>query len=250
MNAILVVLVVLSALGLVAAQHQARKFYSEYEREQTGMHELEVEWGSSSSSKAPGPRMRASKRSPASAWHASTSRWHAGGGRGDEMKRAHGVTFNHNPLLDKGFAGVAATFRAAGAARLFGCAGRTGGLSAGVKDDFLQAKGASRYARVIEMPATRGRIMDRNGDVLAVSTPVKSVWAIPEDARLQPAQARRLAGLLDLDVRELNRKLASEKDFAYLKRQLPRRWRRRLQNSSCRASICSRNTVATIPVVR
>ncbi|MBX3687437.1 MAG: cell division protein FtsL [Rhodocyclaceae bacterium] len=45
MNAILVLLVVLSALGLVAAQHQARKFYSEYEREQTGMHELEVEWG-------------------------------------------------------------------------------------------------------------------------------------------------------------------------------------------------------------
>ncbi len=41
----MVVLVVLSALGLVAAQHQARKLYSEYEREQTGMHELDVEWG-------------------------------------------------------------------------------------------------------------------------------------------------------------------------------------------------------------
>lgn len=137
------------------------------------------------------------------------------------MKRAHGVTFNHNPLLDKGLPVWRPRFVLLA---LLGCSvaliGRAAYLQ-GVKDDFLQAKGASRYARVIEMPATRGRIMDRNGDVLAVSTPVKSVWAIPEDARLQPAQARRLAGLLDLDVRELNRKLASEKDFAYLKRQLP-----------------------------
>ena len=71
------------------------------------------------------------------------------------------------------------------------------------------------------MSATRGRILDRHGDVLAVSTPVKSVWAIPEDARLSPAQARQLAPLLDMDVRELNRKLAAEKDFVFLKRQIP-----------------------------
>jgi cell division protein FtsI (penicillin-binding protein 3) len=35
---------------------------------------------------------------------------------------------------------------------------------------------------VIELSATRGRITDRSGDMLAVSTPVKSIWAIPEDA--------------------------------------------------------------------
>jgi len=87
--------------------------------------------------------------------------------------------------------------------------------------DFLQKKGESRYERVIEMSATRGRILDRHGDVLAISTPVKAVWAIPEDARLSPAQSRQLAGLLEMDVRELNRKLASEKDFVFLKRQIP-----------------------------
>jgi cell division protein FtsI (penicillin-binding protein 3) len=87
--------------------------------------------------------------------------------------------------------------------------------------DFLQKKGESRYERVIELSATRGRIFDRHGDVLAISTPVKAVWAIPEDARLSPAQSRQLAALLEMDVRELNRKLASERDFVFLKRQIP-----------------------------
>jgi cell division protein FtsI (penicillin-binding protein 3) len=89
-----------------------------------------------------------------------------------------------------------------------------------MRNDFLQQKGESRYSRVIELSATRGRITDRHGDVLAISTPVKSVWAIPEDARLSPAQARQLASLLDMDIRELNRKLATESDFVYLKRQI------------------------------
>jgi cell division protein FtsI (penicillin-binding protein 3) len=91
----------------------------------------------------------------------------------------------------------------------------------GIHNDFLQKKGESRYERVIEIPATRGRITDRNGDVLAVSTPVKSVWAIPEDAQLAPAQMRDLARLLDMDVRELSRRLGADKDFVFLKRQIP-----------------------------
>ena len=89
------------------------------------------------------------------------------------------------------------------------------------QNDFLQKKGESRYERVIEISATRGRILDRHGDVLAVSTPVKAIWAIPEDARLAPAQARELAALLEMDVRELNRKLASDRDFVFVKRQIP-----------------------------
>ncbi|MBA3902948.1 MAG: cell division protein [Rhodocyclaceae bacterium] len=90
-----------------------------------------------------------------------------------------------------------------------------------VRNDFLQQKGESRYSRVIELSATRGRIADRQGDVLAVSTPVKSLWAIPEDARLTPTQARELAALLEMDVRELNRKLAAEHEFVFIKRQIP-----------------------------
>ena len=91
----------------------------------------------------------------------------------------------------------------------------------GFNNEFLGDKGRARFERVIDISATRGRITDRNGDVLAVSTPVRSIWAIPEDARLAPAQVRSLAALLEMDVREINTKLASERDFVYVKRQLP-----------------------------
>jgi cell division protein FtsI (penicillin-binding protein 3) len=88
-------------------------------------------------------------------------------------------------------------------------------------NEFLGDKGRARFERVIDISATRGRITDRHGDVLAVSTPVRSIWAIPEDVELTPAQARDLAALLEIDVREINRKLATERDFVYVKRQLP-----------------------------
>jgi len=92
----------------------------------------------------------------------------------------------------------------------------------GFQNDFLRQKGESRYERVIEISATRGRIVDRHGDVLAMSTPVKSVWAIPEDAKaLTPHQSRELARLLEMDVRELNAKLAADRDFVYVRRQVP-----------------------------
>ncbi len=90
-----------------------------------------------------------------------------------------------------------------------------------LNNDFLQEKGESRYRRDLEIPASRGRIADRNGDILAVSTPMKSVWAIPADARLNPQQTQQLAALLEMDVKELARRLASDKPFVFLQRQLP-----------------------------
>lgn len=90
----------------------------------------------------------------------------------------------------------------------------------GIQNDFLQKKGESRYERTIEISATRGRIVDRHGDVLAISTPVKSIWAIPEDAKLTPHQARELAQVLEMDVRELNAKLSSARDFVFVRRQV------------------------------
>jgi len=86
---------------------------------------------------------------------------------------------------------------------------------------FLQGKGEARYARVLDVPATRGRIVDRNGEALAISTPVKSIWAIPEDVRAGPAQLQSLAALMQVDTRELLRKLSdAEREFVYLKRQI------------------------------
>jgi cell division protein FtsI (penicillin-binding protein 3) len=90
-----------------------------------------------------------------------------------------------------------------------------------MKTGFLQEKGEARYARVLDVPATRGRILDRNGEALAISTPVKSIWAIPDDVKATPAQQKNLAALLQLDARELARKLSdADRDFVYLKRQI------------------------------
>ena len=91
-----------------------------------------------------------------------------------------------------------------------------------INNDFLQEKGDSRYRRDIEVSASRGKITDRNGDMLAVSTLMKSVWAIPGDARAMPVeQKRQLATLLDMTPKELDNKIAPDKTFVYVKRQVP-----------------------------
>jgi cell division protein FtsI (penicillin-binding protein 3) len=91
-----------------------------------------------------------------------------------------------------------------------------------VRTDFLQEKGDARYARVLEVPATRGRILDRYGEPLAVSTPVKSIWAIPSDVQLKAAHKKTLAALLGISARALEVKLAeAARDFVYLKRGVP-----------------------------
>ncbi|QRX83884.1 penicillin-binding protein 2 [Glaciimonas sp. PAMC28666] len=91
----------------------------------------------------------------------------------------------------------------------------------GVSTDFLQKQGASRYARTLELPATRGKITDRNGQVLASSVPVKAIWAIPDDVQQAPKEKlEALAKLLDMTQAELNKKLDSDRSFVYLKRQV------------------------------
>ncbi|MCU6432306.1 penicillin-binding protein 2 [Undibacterium sp. Jales W-56] len=91
----------------------------------------------------------------------------------------------------------------------------------GMSTEFLQKQGANRYARTLELPATRGRITDRNGQVLASSVPVKAVWAIPDDVLEAPKdKLRQLAALLDMPEAELRKKLDSDRQFVYLKRQV------------------------------
>ncbi len=92
----------------------------------------------------------------------------------------------------------------------------------GMHTDFLQAKGEARYGRVLELPASRGPVKDRNGQPLAISTPVESIWATPDelddvdDARIQ-ALARALAIAPD----EIRQKIArKDRQFVYLKRQI------------------------------
>lgn len=92
----------------------------------------------------------------------------------------------------------------------------------GMNREFLQAKGEARYSRVLEIPAHRGMITDRNGELLAISTPVESVWASPADVSLTRVQRERLAELLEMSPEDLGQRLANrDRDFVYLKRQLP-----------------------------
>src|SRR6185369_1256884 len=64
-----------------------------------------------------------------------------------------------------------------------------------VANDFLQGQGAARFSREIEVPAHRGRIVDRHGEALAISTPVKSIWAFPGQVEMTPEKRVQLASL-------------------------------------------------------
>ena len=88
-------------------------------------------------------------------------------------------------------------------------------------NNFFLHQGEVRYARTLELPASRGRILDRNGLILASSVPVPSFWAIPEDVDRDPAKLKELARLLEIPLPELTKKLENEdKAFVWLKRQV------------------------------
>ncbi len=88
-------------------------------------------------------------------------------------------------------------------------------------NEFYQKQGAVRFTRTLELPANRGRILDRNGLILASSVPVPSIWAIPEDVEQDKVKLAQLAKLLEIPLAELNKKLADEdKNFVWLKRQI------------------------------
>ena len=90
-----------------------------------------------------------------------------------------------------------------------------------VANDFFQKQGQVRFGRTLAMPANRGRILDRNGLILASSIPAPSIWAIPEDVERDPARLRQLATLLEMPMTELDKRLADEdKTFVWLKRQV------------------------------
>jgi cell division protein FtsI (penicillin-binding protein 3) len=89
-----------------------------------------------------------------------------------------------------------------------------------VANQFFQHQGEVRFARTLDLPANRGRILDRNGLILASSVPSPSIWAIPEDVEIDKSQLQALAKLLDMSVAELSKKFDEDKDFVWLKRQV------------------------------
>jgi cell division protein FtsI (penicillin-binding protein 3) len=90
-----------------------------------------------------------------------------------------------------------------------------------IANQFYQRQGEVRFARTLELPANRGRILDRNGMILASSVPAPSIWAIPEDVDLSKVQLQQLANLLEMPVTDLSKKLdQDDKTFVWIKRQV------------------------------
>jgi cell division protein FtsI (penicillin-binding protein 3) len=88
-------------------------------------------------------------------------------------------------------------------------------------NDFFIRQGEVRFARTLTLPANRGRVLDRNGMLLASSVPAPSIWANPEDMERDPAKLRELARLLELTPADLAKKLKDdEKTFVWLRRQM------------------------------
>ena len=66
--------------------------------------------------------------------------------------------------------------------------------------DFYQKEGEKRFMHTLDVSASRGRVLDRNGLVLATSVPAPSLWAIPKDFQADSAQRRQLSKLLGLSL--------------------------------------------------
>lgn len=91
-----------------------------------------------------------------------------------------------------------------------------------METDFLQGQGKARFLREVNIASTRGVITDRNGEPLAVSTPVDSIWVHPGQVLEYPENIKPLAGLLNANAEEIERKLTqrSGKEFVWLRRRL------------------------------
>ncbi|MDP4609035.1 MAG: penicillin-binding protein 2 [Burkholderiaceae bacterium] len=95
-------------------------------------------------------------------------------------------------------------------------------------NDFFQKQGEARFARNIELPASRGRVLDRNGLILASSVPAYGIWA--DGADVNNPQLGQLAKLLDMSKTALTERIKRSADgFVYLKRQVDEPTRERIK---------------------
>lgn len=90
------------------------------------------------------------------------------------------------------------------------------------KHDFLLTQGEARTMRAVKVAAYRGIIKDRNGESLAISTPVDSIWINPQEFNAADPNIAHLAKLLDMPAKNIREKAArySKKEFMYLRRHV------------------------------
>jgi cell division protein FtsI (penicillin-binding protein 3) len=90
-----------------------------------------------------------------------------------------------------------------------------------IENAFYKRQGEVRFARTLTLPANRGRVLDRNGLILASSVPAPSVWANPEEIDRSPEGLKQLSKWLEMTPAELAKKLENEdKTFVWLRRQM------------------------------
>jgi cell division protein FtsI (penicillin-binding protein 3) len=91
-----------------------------------------------------------------------------------------------------------------------------------IHEEFLVKQGDARILRDVKLSANRGMVLDRNGEPLAVSTPVDTVWADPRKLSNHPQEYARLAKALDRDPQWLARRVTSslDREFVYLVRHM------------------------------
>ncbi len=125
--------------------------------------------------------------------------------------RATGPSARRRMLLVAGLLGLTAT----------GLVARAFDLQV-VRKQFYQRQGDARFLRETPIPVSRGTILDRNGEPLAVSTPVTSIWANPSEVLNNDERIPQLARALGVNADELKSRLAqrSEREFVYLRRQM------------------------------
>ncbi|WP_353245247.1 penicillin-binding protein 2 [Limnohabitans sp.] len=137
------------------------------------------------------------------------------------MNRGHSVQLSSSPLLaSKTPVWRSKLIVALMALGFTGLVGRAAHVQV-IDNDFFIRQGEVRFARTLTLPANRGRVLDRNGVLLASSVPAPSIWANPEDLERDPVKLRQLAKLLGMAPAELEDKLKNEeKTFVWLRRQM------------------------------
>jgi cell division protein FtsI (penicillin-binding protein 3) len=140
-------------------------------------------------------------------------------------RRSRSVQYTTSPLLASKTPVWRSRFIVAGIALGFlGLAGRAAYVQV-FNNAFFQRQGEVRFTRTLELPANRGRILDRNGLLLASSVVAPSIWAIPEDIERDDPEAkaklRQVAKLLEMTQKDFDRKLEDEdRSFVWIRRQV------------------------------
>ncbi|MCB2015960.1 MAG: penicillin-binding protein 2, partial [Hydrogenophaga sp.] len=136
-------------------------------------------------------------------------------------KVSQAINYGASPLLASRTPVWRSKFIVAGLALAFAGLGVRAAYVQVFGNDFYLRQGEVRFARTLELPANRGRILDRNGLILASSVVAQSIWAIPEDVDKTDPKLHSLAKLLEMSVKDLKKKLANEdKTFVWVKRQV------------------------------